>query len=606
MAKRSKSRKATPSKGSLSASEVARPNAPLNFKLMAADRWLLALLMAITFLVYWPSLSSDFVYDSREEILEEGFITSLSNLPAVLSGKVLEMNLMLGTRPGQLLYLMLNAALWGREPFGYHLASNLFHVANVALLYLLLRRLCASELAELTGKEVFKVQVALAAATLLFALHPICVEPVSAINFSSDLLVTFFTLFALLAATCFRPDHSRVALGAGIVVTVCAFAAVTCKESGAATAFLLLAYWFFFRRGEAKGPWLMLIMAAVTVTTAFLVARFNLAPPGDLHPAWLGGSFSSVLLVQPTLWVFMLGQLLWPVHLSADYTLQNVTQLGAPVAVTILAIILLLQGWLAVKSRLGAMGVAIYWLGLATVSNFIPLYRILADRFYYLPMVSVALQVAALLLMIRRWPTGFWAVTVTLLVVLIPLTALTLRREAVFAGEIPLWTDTLQASPFSATAHNGLGLGLYREGRMDEALAHFQMALKIDPNHMDAQDNYGVVLGQMGQLNEAMVQLQKTVQVFPNFAKAHSNLGIALFQSGQADMGMAEFQKALAINSSFAQAHFNLGQALVMQGQFDQGIAQLQEALRLNPTDRSAQKLLQTAETMAGRKAAHP
>ena len=42
------------------------------------------------------------------------------------------MNLMLGSRPGQLLYLMANAALWGIDPWGYHLGSNLLHAANVA------------------------------------------------------------------------------------------------------------------------------------------------------------------------------------------------------------------------------------------------------------------------------------------------------------------------------------------------------------------------------------------------------------------------------------------------------------------------------------------
>ena len=76
------------------------------------------LLAAITFLIYWPSLQSDFVYDARAEILNEGFITDFSNLPDVLSLHVLGMNLMLGDRPGQLLYLMLIAAVCGKEPFG--------------------------------------------------------------------------------------------------------------------------------------------------------------------------------------------------------------------------------------------------------------------------------------------------------------------------------------------------------------------------------------------------------------------------------------------------------------------------------------------------------
>jgi len=69
-------------------------------------------------LAYCPSLQSDFVCDARLEILKESFITNLANFPKVLSLHVLGMNLMLGDRPGQLLYLMLIAATCGQEPFG--------------------------------------------------------------------------------------------------------------------------------------------------------------------------------------------------------------------------------------------------------------------------------------------------------------------------------------------------------------------------------------------------------------------------------------------------------------------------------------------------------
>ncbi len=54
---------------------------------LAWDFWAPLLLAAVTFFVYWPTLKSDFVYDGHIEILDEGFITSLSNLPAVLSLK---------------------------------------------------------------------------------------------------------------------------------------------------------------------------------------------------------------------------------------------------------------------------------------------------------------------------------------------------------------------------------------------------------------------------------------------------------------------------------------------------------------------------------------
>ena len=137
MAKRSKRRK-VPFKAvsvPVASSEEASPNSAHRSSPLGV--WIPIVLALVTFLVYWPSLFSDFVYDARKEILEEGFITSISHLPDVLSLKVLSSNLMLGDRPGQLLYLMLIALVCGRDPFGYHLCSNLLHAANCANYHLM-------------------------------------------------------------------------------------------------------------------------------------------------------------------------------------------------------------------------------------------------------------------------------------------------------------------------------------------------------------------------------------------------------------------------------------------------------------------------------------
>ncbi len=544
------------------------------------------LLAVVTFLVYWPSLKSDFVYDARIEILHEGFITSLANLPAVLSLKVLGMNLMIGSRPGQLLYLMLIAAISGRQPFGYHLCSNLLHAANVALLFVLLYRLIATELTGLGKSGIMKAQLAMAAVTLIFALHPVVVESVAEVSFSSSLLVTFFTLLALLAATAFRPDNFRSAMMMGTLGTLCAFAAVTSKESGVAAAALLIIYWFLFRRRETKLPWLLFLAAAMTVTVAFLAARFLWAPPASPGMAplvYLGGSFFQVFTIQPRLWVFMMGKLVWPSQLSVDYTEENVAGLSMFLTLAILIVVVLLQAWLAWKSRTGALGVAIYWLGLATVSNFIPLYRPLADRFYYLPLAGVAMQLLALLLMLVKSNRGFWMTVVPLLVAILPLTFLTLTREDVFADEVSLWKDTLQVSPQSAIAHTNLATVLLQKGQLDEAITQFQKALEIRPNYQEAHHNFGLALFQKGRLNEAIIEYKKALEINPTDAESQYNMGIALSQKGEKDEAIAHFQKALEIDPHMAQAYNNLGVIFFEKGDVDQSMIQYQKALKINP-----------------------
>jgi len=552
-------------------------------------------LAVVTFLAYWPSLKSDFVYDARTEILQEGFITSISNLPAVLSLKVLSMNLLLAQRPGQLLYLMLIAAVCGKEPFGYHLCSNLLHAANAALLFLLLRRLMATELGPLQGGNVIRSQLAAAVVTLIFALHPLSVESAAEVSYSSSLLVTFFTLLALLAAISFRPGNPRVRMLAGSAGVFCAFAAVTCKESGVTVAALLIVYWFLFRREEARKPWFLFLGAAMAVTVLFLVARFHYAVPASQSAEYLGGSFGQVFVTQPGLWVFMMGKLLWPTHLSADYILINLGNPSLPVALAILIPVVLLQGWLALKSRMGALGVAIYWLGLATVSNFVPLFSPLADRFYYLPLAGVSMQLLALFLMALTSRRGFWMALTPFIIALLPLTLLTLDREKVFSSESTLWNDTAQVSPLSLAAHSNLGGVALHEGRLDEALAQYQKVLEIQPNSAKAHYNLGVVLSKRGQIYEAIDQYQKALEIDPNDAKAHDDMGIAFLHLRRMDEAIVEFRKALEIAPGYSQIHNDLGVGLAREGRTAEAQAQFQEAVRLNPDDQDAQSNLANA-----------
>ncbi len=180
----------------------------------------MGLLVVLAFLLYWPSLKSDFVYDANYEILEEGFITSWANLPDVLSFKVLGENLILADRPGTILYLMIHARLWGKEPWGFHLGSNLLHALNAGLLFLLGWRLVEAELPGEVLRQRSRMLTALFAVTLIFAVHPIAAETVSGISYCSDLLMTFFTLIALCAATAFRADDRPTAWVMGALGTV--------------------------------------------------------------------------------------------------------------------------------------------------------------------------------------------------------------------------------------------------------------------------------------------------------------------------------------------------------------------------------------------------
>lgn len=110
-------------------------------------------------------------------------------------GRVLTEPLMAGTsfvehglfyRPVSTLSFSLDGALWGLNPFGYHLTDLLLHVAVTLLVLLVVRRLREGRLG------------AAWLAAALFTTHPILVESVPAISRRQDALAALFLLLALL------------------------------------------------------------------------------------------------------------------------------------------------------------------------------------------------------------------------------------------------------------------------------------------------------------------------------------------------------------------------------------------------------------------------
>jgi len=61
--------------------------------------------------------------------------------------------------------------------------------------------------------------------------------------------------------------------------------------------------------------------------------------------------------------------------------------------------------------------------------------------------------------------------------------------------------------------HNNLGTALMGMGRLDEAAAHFEAALKLDPTLATAHMNLSLVLRKQGKFNEALEHAEKAQEL---------------------------------------------------------------------------------------------
>ncbi len=104
------------------------------------------IIFLIGFMVYLNILPNGFVWDDEEQIVNNGIIQNLGNLPKLFTSSTFQTG---GTgtlsgyyyRPTMTTSFMFNFALWKLNPFGYHFFQLVIHLLNASLVFLILNYL---------------------------------------------------------------------------------------------------------------------------------------------------------------------------------------------------------------------------------------------------------------------------------------------------------------------------------------------------------------------------------------------------------------------------------------------------------------------------------
>lgn len=438
------------------------------------------ILAGVSFFLYIPALDADFVYDSRAQILIDDFIHDPHNLWQVISLQVLGQDVMDFNRPAMLLSLMLDALFWGKNPFGYHLSNVLIHTINVLLLFLLLLHF-SNRTATADAGQWGAVGAFLGA--LFFAVHPINTEAVCCVSYREDLLVTFFLLAALHFASQFDSSawKTNFLTGAGCCMSL--FLAVSAKESGVTGPVIIILYYSIFRSGKPPKLWFILAGLSFAMVGTFLTVRFILESEVSIifptKPTYLDGSFKSVFAVQPRIWTFYLQQIIWPAALCADYGPYSIRHISLLSSLMILTAILVGTIFAAGRSKGILFAIGFYWISLLPVSNFIPIYRPIADRFLYTPLLGVGALIAVMFLLCMRIRSRYFKIFVVcaFLTACLVLAGVSHQRQKAWHDRLSLWQDTLQKNPLSSTAANNLAFAWFDKGEFKHAIEIWKKTL---------------------------------------------------------------------------------------------------------------------------------
>ena len=490
---------------------------------MAPHPWRqVAAIVGATCAVFAGTLSAGLVYDARLQILTDTFLFDPANWLPVLTYQTLAMDVLDFNRPVNLASLMLDAAVWGREPFGYHLTSVLEHVGNVLLVWAILGQL-APGLPPL-GRLV---------APLVFAVHPLVTEAVCEPSFREDLLVSSFTLLGLWLAIGKEPAATRHDVWRAIGFVACALLAIGSKESGVAAPAAIAVYWLAIRRGERGWFWPVVVGGATVAVVGFLMARFLLEPtPSKIfeqRPQYPGGSLAAAMLIEPRILALYAQLVFLPVNQCADYGLHSVSHLPLPLAVGVVAVVGAAYALAIRADRRIAVAATLIGAPLLAVANLFPIYRAAADRYLYLPLAGVGLTVGLLLdapsLLGRERRRRQWIACFGVAVIMLGVACM--ERAKVWTDQLSLWTDTVRKNPVAFTGASGLAEALRDMGRLAEAEEAARRAIQLSEGRRgDPWATLALILDDQGRQAEAFAALEKAVSLDPKLGDPDGRVAV--------------------------------------------------------------------------------
>ena len=77
------------------------------------------------------------------------------------------------------------------------------------------------------------------------------------------------------------------------------------------------------------------------------------------------------------------------------------------------------------------------------------------------------------------------------------------------------------------------GLDHQEQGRLEEAIAEYDEAIKLNPEFAAALKNRGVAYGELGQVGRAIQDYQTVISLNSEDVVAYTNLGLLFHQIGQ-------------------------------------------------------------------------
>jgi tetratricopeptide (TPR) repeat protein len=162
--------------------------------------------------------------------------------------------------------------------------------------------------------------------------------------------------------------------------------------------------------------------------------------------------------------------------------------------------------------------------------------------------------------------------------------------------------NVLQRQPGQPDALHILGNIAKDQGRLQEALQHFQQALRVAPGHVHLLNSAGLLFRKMGYLQQAQACFEQAIKIDPNYYQGRYNLANLCRAQGDTERAKQLYRQVLKQRGSYADALANLSSVLEEEHRLDEAEPLARKAVELDPENYIARV---TLAKLAKRKQQH-
>ena len=585
------------------------------------------LLVILAVLLYFNTFGNSFVYDEKALIINNTFIRDTANIPFFFSleywknchpgGKTY--------RPFRTVTFALDFALWGLNPWGYHLTNLLLYAANCVLVYLLMLRLAKMMTPFKSAPPPAKPQdplfrrmtpfksappmdppfrrmnplsetVTIPFLTALFFVgHPIHTEAVAYIKNRSELITFLFYMAGFLLYFSFLRSGSTLkritVYTAGLTCFILGF--ITKEMAFSLPVMIGVAIVLF----KPKNTWkhsLGFTIPFYAAAAVYLVIKKTV-----LGSVAMYDNSMPITLWQQIMTVIMtigryLKLLLFPTGLSVDHHfLVPNSFMQTEVWLSCLGFVVLLGAVVVTTRRCKLISYGLTW----TVVTLLPASNIIfiagrpfAEQRLYIPSLGFCLALACAFsclsgVFTRLFPGkkgATFAIYIALGVCLL-YSYTTIKRNLDWKNPVTLWASAVRTEPGNPRAHNSLGLSYAEAGQTDKAIGSYLAAIELDPYFIDAYYNCSVEYSSMGKRQDSIALYRQMIKHLPYCALGYSYMGFEFTALKRYPEAISMFEKAIELQPDLTNAVVGLGYVYNLMGKIETAITWYRKGIELEP-----------------------